>query len=57
MPEKYIGETMANEAENAIGRIIEIPLTTLTNDYSKIHIKVQFQIVEISLKLHMDHLH
>lgn len=46
-PEKIVGDTLSDEPEKVIGRIIEVPLSLIINDYSKAHIKIQLQIVEI----------
>ena len=47
MDERVIGETIADEPEKVIGRVIEVPLSSLVDDYSKAHIKILFQITEI----------
>ncbi len=39
-----IGETVADDPEKLYGRTIEVPLSDITQDYSKIHFKLRFQI-------------
>ncbi len=45
--EKVIGETLAAEPKQLIGRKIETSLLELSKDYSKFYIKLQFQIDNI----------
>ena len=45
--EKVIGETLAAEPKQLIGRKIETSLFELSKDYSKFYIKLQFQIDNI----------
>lgn len=45
--EKIIGETIADDPEKIIGRVIEVSLTDINNDYSKMHVKLEFQINEV----------
>ncbi len=45
--EKSIGETLAAEPKQLIGRKIETSLLELSKDYSKFYIKLQFQIDNI----------
>ncbi len=42
-----IGLTPADEPEKLIGRVIEVPLSDLTNDFNQIHIKMYFKIKEV----------
>lgn len=44
---KVIGETLADSREKLIGRIAESTLQDLTGDFSKMHVKLKFQIREI----------
>ena len=46
--EKIVGETIADDPEKLIGRAIEVSLADLVNDYSKMHVKLIFQIVEVT---------
>ena len=46
--EKIVGETVADDPEKLIGRTIEVTLADLVNDYSKMHVKLLFQIVEVT---------
>jgi small subunit ribosomal protein S3Ae len=46
--EKIVGETVADDPEKIIGRVIEVTLADLINDYSKMHIKLNFQITEVT---------
>ncbi|MFX0124041.1 MAG: 30S ribosomal protein S3ae [Candidatus Hodarchaeota archaeon] len=45
--EKIIGETIADDPEKLIGRVIEVSLSDINNDYSKMHVKLKFQIIEV----------
>ena len=46
--EKIVGETIADDPEKLVGRAIEVSLADLVNDYSKMHVKLSFQIVEVA---------
>jgi small subunit ribosomal protein S3Ae len=46
--EKIVGETIADDPEKLIGRAIEVSLADLVNDYSKMHVKLIFQIIEVT---------
>ncbi len=46
--EKIVGETVADDPEKLIGRVIEVTLAELVNDYSKMHVKLMFQITEVT---------
>lgn len=43
-----IAETLSDEKEKLIGRVTEVTLQDLTGDFSKMHIKLQFKINEVS---------
>ncbi|MFW9906415.1 MAG: 30S ribosomal protein S3ae [Candidatus Thorarchaeota archaeon] len=45
--EKVIGETIADDPKKLIGRVIEVSLSDINNDYSKMHVKLEFQIIEV----------
>jgi small subunit ribosomal protein S3Ae len=45
--EKIIGETIADDPKKIIGRVIEVSLSDINNDYSKMHVKLEFQITEV----------
>ncbi len=45
--ERIVGETIADEPDKLVGRVLEITLSDLNNDYSKMHVKLQFQITEV----------
>ncbi|MHA2223959.1 MAG: 30S ribosomal protein S3ae [Candidatus Hodarchaeales archaeon] len=45
--EILIGETIADDPDKLIGRVIEVSLADINNDYSKLHVKLEFQIVEV----------
>ncbi|MFX0013653.1 MAG: 30S ribosomal protein S3ae [Promethearchaeota archaeon] len=45
--EKIIGDTLSNDPNKLIGRVIEVSLADINNDYSKMHVKLEFQIVEV----------
>jgi len=44
---KSIGETVADEPDRLVGRILEVPLSDLTGDYSRQHVTLQFQIEKV----------
>ena len=46
--ERIIGETVADDPEKIIGRTLEVTLADLVNDYSKMHVKLIFQIIEVT---------
>ncbi|UCG69428.1 MAG: 30S ribosomal protein S3ae [Thermoplasmata archaeon] len=43
-----IAETLSDEREKIIGRVTEVTMQDLTGDFSKMHIKLQFKISEVS---------
>ncbi|MFQ5979464.1 MAG: 30S ribosomal protein S3ae [Candidatus Heimdallarchaeota archaeon] len=45
--EKTIGETVADETDKLMGRILEAPLSDITGDYSRQHVTLQFQIEQV----------
>lgn len=45
--EAKIGETLAGEASSLVGRVVETTARDLTNDFSKQHIKLRFQIIDV----------
>jgi small subunit ribosomal protein S3Ae len=45
-----IGETLSDDPQKLIGRIIEVTAQDLTGDFTKIHIKLHFRIEEIREK-------
>ncbi len=45
---EHIAETLSDEKEKLIGRVTEVTLQDLTGDFSKMHIKLQFKINEVS---------
>jgi small subunit ribosomal protein S3Ae len=44
----YIGDTIANDAESAVGRIMTATLGEITNDYAKQHVKMSFKIANVT---------
>lgn len=44
----YLGDTIANEPEKLMGRVLVTPLSELVNDYTKQNIKMKFAITNIS---------
>ncbi|MHA1237275.1 MAG: 30S ribosomal protein S3ae, partial [Candidatus Hodarchaeales archaeon] len=46
--ERIVGDTIADDPEKLIGRVIEVSYADLNNDYSKMHVKLIFQIVEVN---------
>lgn len=43
-----IAETLSDEGEKVIGRVTEVTMQDITGDFSKMHIKLQFKISEIT---------
>ncbi len=43
-----IAETLSDEKDKLMGRVTEVTLQDLTGDFSKMHIKLQFKINEVS---------
>jgi len=44
----YIGDTIANDPESVIGRIMQATLGEIINDYAKQHIKMRFRISSVT---------
>ena len=44
----YIGDTIANDAESVVGRIMTATLGEITNDYAKQHMKMSFKIQNVT---------
>jgi len=44
----YIGDTIANDAESAVGRIMTATLGEIMNDYAKQHVKMSFKIANVT---------
>jgi small subunit ribosomal protein S3Ae len=44
----YIGDTIANDAESVVGRIMTTTLGEITNDYAKQHMKMSFKIANVA---------
>jgi len=44
----YIGDTIANDAESVVGRIMTTTLGEITNDYAKQHMKMSFKIATVT---------
>ena len=44
----FIGDTIANDAESVVGRIMTSTLGEITNDYAKQHMKMSFKINFVS---------
>ena len=44
----YIGDTIANDAESVVGRIVTATLGEITNDYAKQHMKMSFKIATVT---------
>ncbi|RMF91162.1 MAG: 30S ribosomal protein S3ae [Methanobacteriota archaeon] len=49
--EQEIGETFSSDPSNLVGRTIEVPLSTLTGNFSKQHVILKFQIIEVHEKM------
>lgn len=44
----YIGDTIANDADSVIGRILQTTLGEIINDYAKQNVKVKFRIANVA---------
>ncbi len=44
----YIGDTIANDAESVLGRVMTATLGDITNDYAKQHMKMSFRIANVT---------
>ncbi len=44
----YIGDTIANDAESVVGRIMTATLGEIVNDYAKQHVKMSFKIQTVT---------
>jgi small subunit ribosomal protein S3Ae len=44
----YIGDTISNDAESVVGRIMTSTLGEITNDYAKQHMKMSFKIMNVT---------
>jgi len=44
----YIGDTIANDAESVVGRVMTATLGEITNDYAKQHMKMSFKIANVT---------
>jgi len=44
----YIGDTIANDPESVVGRIMNATLGEITNDYAKQHMKMSFRIANVT---------
>ncbi len=44
----YIGDTIANDAESVVGRIMQATLGEILNDYAKQHIKMSLKIANVT---------
>ena len=44
----YIGDTIANDADSVVGRIMHATLGEITNDYAKQHMKMSFKIANVA---------
>ncbi len=44
----YIGDTIANDAEQVVGRIMQTTLGEIINDYAKQNVKMKFRIANVA---------
>jgi small subunit ribosomal protein S3Ae len=44
----YIGDTIANDADSVVGRIMTATLGEIVNDYAKQHVKMSFKIATVT---------
>ncbi|MFQ5800454.1 MAG: 30S ribosomal protein S3ae [Candidatus Hydrothermarchaeales archaeon] len=49
--EQKIGETFSSDPKSIVGRTIQAPLSTLIGDFSKQHVTLKFQVIEIKDKI------
>ncbi len=44
----YLGDTIANDAESVVGRVMQTTLGELTNDYAKQNVKMKFRVASVA---------
>ncbi len=44
----YIGDTIANDAESVVGRVMNTTLGEITNDYAKQNVKMKFRVSNVA---------
>jgi small subunit ribosomal protein S3Ae len=44
----YIGDTIANDSDSAVGRVMTATLGEIVNDYAKQHVKMSFRIATVT---------
>jgi small subunit ribosomal protein S3Ae len=44
----YIGDTIANEPEVVVGRVMQTTLGEITNDYAKQNVKMKFRVANVA---------
>ena len=44
----YIGDTVANEPEKLIGRVVVTQLSEIANDYAKQHVRMKFSVTSVA---------
>jgi small subunit ribosomal protein S3Ae len=44
----YLGDTIANDAESVVGRVMQTTLGELTNDYAKQNVKMKFRVANVA---------
>jgi small subunit ribosomal protein S3Ae len=44
----YLGDTIANDAESVVGRVMQTTLGEIMNDYSRQNVKMKFRIAEVA---------
>jgi len=44
----YIGDTIANDPESVVGRVIQTTLSEIINDYSRQNVKMRFKIANVA---------
>ncbi|MCU0632969.1 MAG: 30S ribosomal protein S3ae [Methanolinea sp.] len=44
----YIGDTISNDAENVVGRIMQTTLGEIINDYARQNVKMKFRIAQVA---------
>jgi small subunit ribosomal protein S3Ae len=44
----YLGDTIANDAESVVGRVMQTTLGEILNDYARQNVKMRFRIAEVA---------
>jgi small subunit ribosomal protein S3Ae len=44
----FIGDTIANDADNVVGRVMQTTLGEITNDYARQNVKMRFRVASVA---------